>query len=141
MSLLSDRRRSVAALLGRRDREDPGRGRVLPGELGLERFPRRGVLLQFSVPGSAPCRISLNRLAGAVARHHDEALVIELLVDHRNRAAERLGVRVAPTVLHLDEDGLVRRRWSRPPDRRELVEALAGSPQGTHPSELVGGNR
>ena len=78
MDLLGDRRRSVARLLRRRQ-DDPGRGCVAPRELGLEDFPARGVMLQFSSPGSAQCRISLNRLAAATAPHRGQALVVELL--------------------------------------------------------------
>jgi hypothetical protein len=127
MGLLGDRRRSVAAIFGRRRQDDPGRGRVLPWELGLDRFPPRGVLVQFSSPGSAQCRICLNRLAAAAAAHRGDALVVELLVEHQSRVAERMGVRIAPTVLQLDSRGDVLRRWTRPPDRRELERALSGS--------------
>jgi hypothetical protein len=129
MGLLGDRRRSVARLLRRRQ-DDPGRGCVAPWELGLEEFPARGVMLQFSSPGSAQCRISLNRLAAATAPHRGQALVVELLVDHQSRVAERMGVRMAPTVLHVDRRGAVVRRWTRTPDRHELEQALADSAVG-----------
>jgi|1185.fasta_scaffold05898_2 hypothetical protein len=128
MGLLGDPRRSVAAMFGRRRHDDPGRGRVLPWELGLERFPPRGVLVQFSSPGSAQCRISLNRLAAAASAYRGEAIVVELLVEQQSRVAERMGVRMAPTVLQLDGRGDVLRRWTRPPDRRDLEQALDSSP-------------
>jgi len=98
---------------------------VLPHELGLDAFPPRGVLLQFSSPGSPQCRISLNRLAAAAAAHRGESVVVELLVDHGDPVAQRMGVRIAPTVLHLADDGAVLKRWTRTPDRLELERALA----------------
>jgi hypothetical protein len=85
----------------------------------------RGVMVQFSSPGSAQCRIALNRLAAATASYRGEALVVELLVEHQTAVAERMGVHMAPTVLHVDRRGAVVRRWTRTPDRRELDKALA----------------
>ena len=103
----------------------PARVPLDPAELGLMRFPRRGVLLQFSSPGSLPSRISLNRLAAAVAACPDEALVVELGIGGSHRLAARLGVRQTPTVLYVDDSGEVLLRWTRPPALEELESALA----------------
>ena len=124
MGLLRDRRRSVTELL-RLGEGRPGRNQVRADELGLEQLPPRGALVQFSLPGSAPSRISLNRLAAAAAATGGEAVVVEHLVDGRNRLADRLGARTAPTVLHVAADGTVTQRWSRVPHRRELDAALS----------------
>jgi hypothetical protein len=93
----------------------------VPEQLGLERFPTRGALVQYSSPASSACRISLNRLIAAVAPHRDDAVVIEM------RAAAA-GVRSVPTVLFLDGEGQVRRLWLRPPERSELAELLGSEP-------------
>ena len=103
----------------------PARVPLVPEELGLTGFPPRGLLLQFSSPGSLPSRISLNRLAAAVAACPDEALVIELSITGSHRMAERLGVRQTPTVLYVDDGGEVLLRWTRPPAQEELESALA----------------
>ncbi|MDX6547003.1 MAG: hypothetical protein QOG33_553 [Gaiellales bacterium] len=88
-----------------------------PDMLGLERFPPRGVLAQYSSPYSSACRVSLNRLAAAVAPHRGEAVVIEM-------HAFSAGVRTVPTVLFIDPEGRVKRLWLRPPERAELSELL-----------------
>jgi hypothetical protein len=96
--------------------------RITAAELGLERFPPAGALVQFSNP-NPQSRVSLNRLAMAAA-HHPEVALVELPL--RARLAARLRVRSAPTVLHVDPRGEVRRRWSRAPERPELDELLDG---------------
>jgi hypothetical protein len=91
--------------------------RLSPDELGLAEFPPLGAFVQFSAPASPACRISLNRLAGAVAPHRDRATVIEL---HRRPP----GVEALPTVVYVDATGTVLRRWSGAPAREELSELL-----------------
>jgi hypothetical protein len=91
-------------------------------ELGLERLPSGGALVQFSNP-SPQSRVSLNRLAEASA-HHPDVTLVELPL--RARLASRLRVRSAPTVLHVDPRGRIVRRWSRPPERLELERLLGG---------------
>jgi hypothetical protein len=103
---------------GRRVRRPQDAPRIAPETLGLERLPPRGVFVQYSSPASAASRISLNRLAAAVAPHRSEVSVIEL-------RAPLAAVRGTPTVLYVAPDGTVLRRWSGPPERRELEEALA----------------
>lgn len=103
---------------------DGGGDRVEPGEVGLERFPPAGAFVQFSTQVCAPCRVSLNRLAEAVAHHPGDATVVEVAVNRRPQLAERHGVRSAPTILYVDCSGAVRRRWTRPPERSELESLL-----------------
>lgn len=110
----------VAAVAGSRARRSQSAFRIDAEALGLDCLPPRGVFVQYSAPSSAASRISLNRLAAAVAAHRDEAAVIEL-------QAPLPSARGTPTVLHVASDGTVLRRWSRPPERSELEEALAGS--------------
>jgi hypothetical protein len=88
-----------------------------PQQLGLERFPSLGALVQYSSPASAACRISLNRLIAAVAPHRENAVVIEM-------QALAAGVRSVPTVLFVDGEGRVKRLWLRPPERSELAKLL-----------------
>jgi hypothetical protein len=91
--------------------------RLDPASLGLEQFPPRGAFVQFSTPASRSCRVSLNRLAEAVAPHREEMMVIEVQAGR--------GLRSAPTVLYVDGEGVVKRRWTRPPTRSELSYELA----------------
>lgn len=93
------------------------RAHIEPAELGLEQLPPLGAFVQYSAPASPACRVSLNRLAAAVAPHRDRAIVIEL----RSRPA---GVLALPTVVYIDATGTVQRRWSSPPAREELAEVL-----------------
>jgi hypothetical protein len=97
--------------------------RVAPAVLGLAGFPAGGALVQFSNPSPAS-RVALNRLAEAVA-HHPGVTVVEL--PSHSACASLLRVRSAPTVLLVDSTGLVRRRWTKPPERAELA-ALLGPP-------------
>jgi hypothetical protein len=97
--------------------------RVAAAALGLSRFPAGGALVQFSNPSPAS-RVALNRLAEAVA-HHPGVTVVELA--SHSPCATMLRVRSAPTVLFVDSDGMVRRRWTKPPERAELA-ALLGPP-------------
>src|SRR6476619_4711572 len=109
--------RSSRRLFGRQ--LTAGRGVVAPRELGLDEFPPLGVFLQFSAAGPGHSRVSLNRLAAAAASHGGDVVV-------GVRLAGRLGVHVAPTVLYVGPDGCVVRRWTRPPERGELDQVLAG---------------
>lgn len=109
----------------RRDRVGDGGGdRFAPDELGLDRFPAGGAFVQFSTAVCAPCRVSLNRLAEAVAHHRGAATVVEVSVNRKPRLAHRHGVRSAPTVFFVDSSGAVLRRWTRPPERAELADVL-----------------
>jgi hypothetical protein len=103
---------------------DGGGDRIDPGDVGLERFPPAGAFVQFSTQVCAPCRVSLNRLAEAVAHHPGEATVVEVTVNRRPQLADRHGVRSAPTVFYVDASGAVLRRWTRPPERAELESLL-----------------
>jgi len=91
-----------------------------PEQLGLQRFPSLGALVQYSSPASAACRISLNRLIAAVAPHRGDAVVIEM-------RAVTAGVRSVPTVLFVDGAGRVKRLWLRPPERSELAELFGAA--------------
>jgi hypothetical protein len=95
--------------------------RLTASQLGLEQFPPQGAFVQFSTPYSTSSRVSLNRLAAAVAHHPGLITVVEL-----GGGAEppRLGMRATPMVLYVDAGGVVRRRWSAPPERAELVTLL-----------------
>jgi hypothetical protein len=117
--------RSSRRLFGRQF--PAGRGVVAPSELGLDEFPPLGVFLQFSAPGPGHSRVSLNRLAAAAASHGGDVVVVEQLAGRGGRLAGRLGVHVAPTVLYVGPDGCIVRRWTRPPERRELDQALDGA--------------
>jgi hypothetical protein len=120
MALLGGAGVGAGAVLvaGRRFRRPRDARRIDPGMLGLDRLPPRGVFVQYSSPASAASRISLNRLAAAVAAHRLEVTVVEL-------QAPLAAVRGTPTVLYVSADGTVRRRWSRPPERHELEAALS----------------
>jgi hypothetical protein len=109
-----------AALVARvRSRRAPARPRtrIEPAEVGLCEFPELGAFVQYSAPASAACRISLNRLAAAVAPHHRNAVVIEL-------QGQPPGERSLPTVLYVDRSGAIVQRWARPPERSELAQLL-----------------
>ena len=113
---------ATAVVLGRRRRRRRAPpDMVLVAELGLERFPPRGAFVQFSNP-NAPSRVSLNRLAEAVAHHAADVTVVELPA--HGGCAARLGVHSAPTVLLVDATGAVKRRWTRPHERAELAALL-----------------
>jgi hypothetical protein len=85
-----------------------------------------GVFRLFSAAGRGQPRVSLNRRAAAAASHGGDVVVVEQLAGRGGRLAGRLGVHVAPTVLYVGPDGCVVRRWTRPPERRELDQALDG---------------
>jgi hypothetical protein len=91
--------------------------RLAAAQLGLERFPSGGAFVQFSTPYSMSSRVSLNRLAAAVASAPGLVTVVEL-----GGGAEppRFGLRATPMVLYVDAAGVVRRRWSAPPEQAEL---------------------
>jgi hypothetical protein len=97
--------------------------RITPGQVGLDRFPAGGAFVQFSTPYSTSSRVSLNRLAAAAAHSHGRVTVIEI---GGGPAHTRLGMRTTPMVLYVDAAGAVRRRWSAPPERRELDDLFAG---------------
>jgi hypothetical protein len=97
--------------------------RITPGQVGLDRFPSGGAFVQFSTPYSTSSRVSLNRLAAAAAHSHGLVTVIEIGGDPTH---SRLGMRATPMVLYVDAAGVVRRRWSEPPDRVELDDLFAG---------------
>lgn len=108
---------SAVVAVGMRVRGHSGKSvtRIDPADLGLREFPELGAFVQYSAPASPSCRISLNRLAAAVAPHSGDAIVIEV-------HARSLG-RV-PTVLYVDRTGEVVQRWAGPPERAELAELL-----------------
>jgi hypothetical protein len=108
---------------------------VTADELGLLTLPPGGVLLQFSAPASLPCRVSLNRLAAVAATSHGRLCVIEMQAYRRTYLAERLGVRSTPTIYFVGADGVIRRCWSRAPERWELLELL-GAVQTPAPAVL-----
>lgn len=118
---------------------DGGGDRFEPGELGLAGFPPGGAFVQFSTAVCAPCRVSLNRLAEAVAHHRGSATVVEVSVNRKPRLAQRHGVRSAPTVFYVDRSGSVVRRWSRPPERAELSEVLGVTTSPPAPVAGAGG--
>jgi thioredoxin-like negative regulator of GroEL len=94
-------------------------------DLGLERFPAGAVLLQFSSVGSRNCRDSLNRLSEAAAHSGGRVTVVEQAIRRSSALQTRLGVRFTPSVYVIAADGSIVHHWARPPDRRELAEALA----------------
>jgi hypothetical protein len=103
--------------------------RIPAGQVGLDRFPPGGAFVQFSTPYSTSSRVSLNRLAAAAAHSGGQVTVIEL---GAGPAHARLGMRATPMVLYVDASGIVRRRWTAPPDRVELDDlfaSLAGPPR------------
>jgi hypothetical protein len=106
------RRRTIAVLPDR----------IPARQVGLDRFPPGGAFVQFSTPYSTSSRVSLNRLAAAAAHSHGQVTVIEL---GAGPAHARLGMRATPMVLYVDAAGVVRRRWTAPPDRAELDDLFA----------------
>ena len=115
---------AVVGALRLRARKGAERGRaperVAASVLGLAGFPDGGALVQFSNTSPAS-RVALNRLAEAVA-HHPGVTVVEL--PSHSPCASMLHVRSAPTVLYVDASGAVVRRWTKPPERTELAQAL-----------------
>jgi hypothetical protein len=97
--------------------------RIPARQVGLDRFPPGGAFVQFSTPYSTSSRVSLNRLAAAAARSQGLVTVIEL---GGGPAQARIGMRATPMVLYVDATGIVRRRWTAPPDRAELDDLFAG---------------
>ncbi len=96
--------------------------RITPGQVGLDRYPAGGAFVQFSTPYSTSSRVSLNRLAAAAAHSRGRVMVIEI---GGGPAHSRLGMRATPMVLYVDPSGVVRRRWSAPPERHELADLFA----------------
>jgi hypothetical protein len=93
--------------------------RLAPGQVGLEQFPPQGAFVQFSTPYSTSSRVSLNRLAAISARSGGRVTVIEI------GSGPKTGMRATPMVLYVDAGGIVRRRWSSPPERIELDALFA----------------
>ena len=90
-------------------------GMRVRGDPGLREFPELGAFVQYFVPASPSCRISLNRLAAAVAPHSGDAIVIEV----HQRTLGRV-----PTVLYVDRNGEVVQRWAGPPERAKSSATL-----------------
>jgi hypothetical protein len=97
--------------------------RIPARQVGLDRFPPGGAFVQFSTPYSTSSRVSLNRLAAAAAHSRGQVTVIELGAGSTHVGP---GMRATPTVLYVDAAGIVRRRWTAPPDRAELDDVFAG---------------
>jgi hypothetical protein len=97
--------------------------RIPARQVGLDRFPPGGALVQFSTPYSTSSRVSLNRLAAAAAHSRGRVTVVEL---GGGPTHSRMGMRATPMVLYVDAAGIVRRRWTAPPDRTELDDLFAG---------------
>jgi hypothetical protein len=97
--------------------------RITPGQVGLDCFPSGGAFVQFSTPYSTSSRVSLNRLAAAAAHSDGRVTVIEI---GGGPTHKHLGMRATPMVLYVDAAGVVRRRWSAPPEPRELNDLFAG---------------
>jgi hypothetical protein len=96
--------------------------RLSPAQVGLEQFPPQGAFVQFSTPYSTSSRVSLNRLAAVSAQHAGRVTVIEI---GGGPPPYRIGMRATPMVLYVDSGGVVRRRWSAPPERSELLALFA----------------
>jgi hypothetical protein len=108
-----------AALVRRRRRTIPILpDHLSPAQVGLERFPPQGAFVQFSTPYSTSSRVSLNRLAAVSAHHAGRVTVIEI---GGGPPSHRMAMRATPMVLYVDAAGVVRRRWSAPPERAELA--------------------
>jgi len=112
-----------AVLVRRRRRTIPIMpDRLSPAQVGLDHFPPEGAFVQFSTPYSTSSRVSLNRLAAVSAHHAGRITVIEI---GGGPPPYRPGMRATPMVLYVDAGGVVRRRWSAPPERSELAAVLA----------------
>ena len=48
-----------------------------------------------------------------------------------------MGMRATPMVLYVDSAGIVRRRWTAPPDRAELDDLFAGLETRTRQAPVV----
>jgi hypothetical protein len=96
--------------------------RLSPAQVGLEQFPPQGAFVQFSTPYSTSSRVSLNRLAAVSAHHAGRVTVIEI---GGGPPPHRMAMRATPMVLYVDGAGVVRRRWSAPPERAELTALFA----------------
>jgi hypothetical protein len=97
--------------------------RITPRQVGLDCFPSGGAFVQFSTPYSTSSRVSLNRLAAAAAHSDGRVTLIEI---GGGPTHKHLGMRATPMVLYVDAAGVVRRRWSAPPERVELDDLFAG---------------
>ena len=113
----------IAAVRGRHG-ANGGALRVRPKEIGLDRYPELGVLLQFSAAGSRASRESLNRLARFGAHTDGRVVVVDLAAHRMTGLQARLGARHAPAVYVLAADGTVTRHWARAPEPPELENAL-----------------
>lgn len=113
----------IAAVRGRHG-ANGGALRVRPKEIGLDRYPELGVLLQFSAAGSRASRESLNRLARFGAHTDGRVVVVDLAAHRMTGLQARLGARHAPAVYVLAADGTVTHHWARPPEPPELENAL-----------------
>jgi hypothetical protein len=112
-----------AVLVRRRRRTIPIMpDRLSPAQVGLDHFPPEGAFVQFSTPYSTSSRVSLNRLAAVSAHHAGRVTVIEI---GGGPPPYRMGMRATPMVLYVDAGGVVRRRWSAPPERSELAAVFA----------------
>ncbi len=83
----------------------------------------RATLLQFSTAFCQPCRAT-RRVLGGVVEQVDGVAHVEIDAESHLELVRRLDIRRTPTVLVLDDQGLVVRRASGQPRVADVVAAL-----------------
>jgi thiol-disulfide isomerase/thioredoxin len=97
--------------------------RLVPAEVGADRFGERATLLQFSTELCAPCRATNRLLAGTAAGRPGVAHV-DVDLTRQPRLADRFRILQTPTTLLLDSTGAVRARIGGVPREAALLSTL-----------------
>ncbi|MGV8910186.1 MAG: thioredoxin family protein [Propionicimonas sp.] len=104
----------------------PVRGSAGTGILALgAELGSTASFVQFSSAACAPCRTTA-KVLDEVSSSAAGVTHIEIDAEHRLDLVEQLGITRTPTVLVLDQDGVVRSRMVGAPRRQDVLEALAG---------------
>lgn len=112
----------VTRLRGGRVR--PGRAaRLVPAEVGADRFGERATLLQFSTEFCAPCRVT-NRLLAGTAAGRPGVTHLDIDLTEQPLLADRFRILQTPTTLLLDSAGAVRARIGGVPREADLLSTL-----------------
>src|SRR4051812_39114087 len=97
--------------------------RLVPADVGADRFGERATLLQFSTEFCAPCRATNRLLAGTAAGRPGVAHV-DVDLTRQPRLADRFRILQTPTTLLLDSTGAVRARIGGVPREAALLSTL-----------------
>jgi thiol-disulfide isomerase/thioredoxin len=97
--------------------------RLVPAEVGADRFGERATLLQFSTELCAPCRAT-NRLLAGTAAGRPGVAHLDVDLTAQPRLADRFRILQTPTTLLLDSTGVVRGRIGGVPREAALLSTL-----------------